>query len=69
MVPELFNGPVIGYWQTVGLLILSKILFSGIGYGRSHDHHYDQSRRESWKRKFHEKINGIAEEDKNDKEE
>jgi hypothetical protein len=69
LVPELFNGPVIGYWQTVGLFILSKILFSGIGHGRSHDHRYDQSRRESWKRKFHRKMNGIAQEDIDDKEE
>lgn len=63
LVPELFNGPVIGYWQTVGLLILSKILFSGIGHGRSHDGH-DKDSREHWKRRFHKKMNGIAEDDK-----
>jgi len=63
LVPELFNGPVIGYWQTVGLLILSKILFSGIGHGHSHDHR-DKSRREYWKNKFHKKMNGIAEDEK-----
>ena len=33
LVPELFNGPELGYWQTLGLLVLSKILFSGIGGG------------------------------------
>ena len=33
LVPELFNGPELTYWQTLGLFILSKILFSGIGGG------------------------------------
>ncbi|HRE66091.1 MAG TPA: hypothetical protein PLM56_01870 [Cyclobacteriaceae bacterium] len=27
LVPDLFNGPVINIWQTVGLLLLSRILF------------------------------------------
>jgi ABC-type multidrug transport system fused ATPase/permease subunit len=62
LVPELFNGPVIGYWQTLGLFILAKILFSGIGHGQaqSHDHRHRQTK-EYWKNKFHKKMNGIAE--------
>jgi hypothetical protein len=31
LVPTLFAGPVINFWQTLGLLALSKILFSGFG--------------------------------------
>lgn len=31
LVPVLFNGPVITFWQAAGLLLLSKILF---GFGR-----------------------------------
>ena len=31
LVPALFNGPVITFWQTLGLLLLSKILFGGMG--------------------------------------
>jgi hypothetical protein len=31
LVPVLFAGPVINIWQALGLLILSKILFSGFG--------------------------------------
>jgi hypothetical protein len=31
LVPTLFAGPVINFWQTLGLLVLSKILFSGFG--------------------------------------
>ena len=31
LVPELFSGPVVSYWQGVGLLVLSKILLGGPG--------------------------------------
>ncbi|ALW83842.1 hypothetical protein AUC43_01225 [Hymenobacter sedentarius] len=35
LVPELFHGPAIGLGQTVGLLVLSRILFGGFrGGGR-----------------------------------
>lgn len=31
LVPELFSGPVITFWQTAGLLVLSKIFFWSFG--------------------------------------
>ena len=31
LVPALFAGPMISFWQAFGLLVLSKILFSGFG--------------------------------------
>ena len=31
LIPDLFKGPELAYWQTMGLLVLSKIIFSGIG--------------------------------------
>lgn len=34
LVPSLFHGPEIQFWQALGLLLLSKILFSGWGGGR-----------------------------------
>jgi hypothetical protein len=30
LVPALFRGPVIGYWQALGLLVLSRILFGSL---------------------------------------
>lgn len=33
LVPVLFNGPSISFWQTLGLLLLSRILFGGFGRG------------------------------------
>ena len=34
LVPSLFGGHTIGYWQAWGIIILSKILFGGF-HGRS----------------------------------
>ena len=65
LVPEVFNGPDLTYWQTLGLLVLSKILFSGIGGGSSsrssrHSRSHSWKKGDTWKRKFDEKMNGMA---------
>jgi len=31
LVPDLFHGPVLTFWQALGLLVLSKILFWSFG--------------------------------------
>jgi len=31
LIPTLFKGPMVTYWQAIGLLILGKILFGGFG--------------------------------------
>ena len=71
LIPELFTGPLITYWQTLGILILSKILFTGVmGHGRRPPHSRyrnecwpegSSSNREYWKKKFEEKMNGKVE--------
>ena len=35
IMPELFDLPVVTYWQAVGIFILAKLLFGGIGSGSS----------------------------------
>lgn len=50
LVPELFNGPVLTFWQTAGLFLLSKILLTGIAPG-SHD-----ARKKDWAKKYREKY-------------
>jgi len=30
LVPSLFHGPAVQYWQAVGLLLLARILFGGL---------------------------------------
>jgi hypothetical protein len=49
LIPELFHGPVLSFWQTAGLFILSKILLTGVAPGGSHG----RSGKE-WRRKYHE---------------
>ena len=37
LVPSLFAGPALGFWQAVGLLVLCRILFGGFrGHGWRH---------------------------------
>jgi hypothetical protein len=55
LVPELFHGPVINYWQALGLLVLSKILFSGLGK-KSHGSHGTGP---YWKHRFYEKFSNM----------
>jgi hypothetical protein len=33
LIPSLFHGPVLTFWQTAGLFILSKILLTGVAPG------------------------------------
>ncbi|WP_333819309.1 hypothetical protein [Ohtaekwangia sp.] len=57
LVPTLFNGPIITYWQALGLLILSKILFWGWGGKR---HHYPaHGPAPYWKQRFYEKFSSM----------
>jgi hypothetical protein len=51
LVPELFNGPVLTFWQTLGLLALSKIFLWTFGCKhKSHRHggHMKQHWKERW---------------------
>ena len=49
VVPPVFRGPVIGYWQALGLLVLCRILFGGLrGWRGSHGHWRRHMWRERW---------------------
>jgi len=48
LVPELFNGPSVTFWQGLGLLLLSRILFGGWGRGGTGW----ARRRNAWKQKI-----------------
>jgi len=50
LIPGLFNGPAVTFWQAAGLFLLSKILFAGIAPGSSAGH------RKDWKKKYHGKF-------------
>ncbi|MEQ9592931.1 MAG: hypothetical protein RLN86_10045 [Cyclobacteriaceae bacterium] len=57
LMPELFSLPAISYWQALGLLLLSKILFWSFGKRSSGGHR-------SWKPYWKEKWNSMTEEEK-----
>ncbi len=62
LIPAIFNGPLLTYWQAAGLLLLAKILFGsmGRGFGRRHHRYPD----EMWKRKLRAKYEAMTPEEK-----
>jgi hypothetical protein len=48
LVPALFHGPALSYWQAFGVLLLSRILFGGIRGHRGHGHWRRHMWRERW---------------------
>ncbi len=53
LLPGIFKLPEINFLQALGLLLLSKILFSGFGRG-GRPSHFD--RRAYWEKRFQEKT-------------
>jgi hypothetical protein len=51
LVPSLFHGPVLNFWQTAGLFLLSKILLTGVAPGSHSSNH-----KKEWRRKYHERY-------------
>ena len=47
LMPALFGWPRLGFWQALGLLVLSKILFGGFRGGRGHGR-WRRGMRERW---------------------
>ena len=62
LVPILFAGPIITYWQALGLLVLTKILFFGIR-GR-HACQGSDSTQPPWKNRFYEKMSSLSPEER-----
>jgi hypothetical protein len=60
LVPVIFDGPVISFWQALGLLVLSKILlgFGGKGWGG----HSGNARH--WKQGYYKKLAGMTPEER-----
>lgn len=67
LIPELFNGPYLTFWQAVGLLLLSKILF-GFGGKKGGSHGGGKWKRhwsKKWGNKWEERCSNMTEEDRN----
>jgi hypothetical protein len=48
LLPHLFGLPVIGFWQALGLLVLSKLLLGGLRGGRGARAHWRTRMAERW---------------------
>lgn len=54
LMPAIFNLPEITFWQSLGIIILSKIIFGGMHHG---SHHFHRHNRENYlKDRFHERM-------------
>jgi hypothetical protein len=62
LVPMLFNGPVIEFWQALGLLVLSRILFGG--FGKGHRGHW--KRHQYWRNHWQEKMANMTPEERDE---
>jgi membrane protein implicated in regulation of membrane protease activity len=60
LIPELFSGPVLTFWQAVGLLVLCHILLRGWGRWR----YANGWRRDRWRHRFEEKLAGMTPEER-----
>jgi hypothetical protein len=52
LIPAIFNGPVITYFQSLGLLLLVRVIFSGF----RPRNYYSQNKGGYWQKKFEEKM-------------
>lgn len=58
LIPALFHGPALNFWQAAGLLVLSHILFRGF---RPHHHGWQ---REIWHKRMEEKLASMTPEER-----
>jgi hypothetical protein len=54
LIPELFHGPVISFWQALGLLLLGKLIFGWHNHHNSWNDKWERGR--EWKSKIREKM-------------
>lgn len=56
LVPDLFGGPSITFWQSLGLLALTKMLFWSFGGKSSHGSH--------WKHRYQSRLSSMTPEER-----
>ncbi|MBS0416768.1 MAG: DUF3106 domain-containing protein [Proteobacteria bacterium] len=50
LIPSLFAGPVVTFWQAAGMLILCRLLFGGFRHHHGGHHHW---RQRAWRSRWH----------------
>ncbi len=65
LVPGLFNGPTIRYWEAVGLMVLGRLLVGGFkGGGRCKCGHSGSGRGGYWKQRWEQKMENMSPEER-----
>lgn len=63
LVPDLFRGPLINYWQSLGLLVLTRILTWGFTKNHS-SHSLHTHSQHTWKNEVKEKLASLDPEER-----
>lgn len=50
LLPEIFHLPTINFWQALGLLVLSRLLFGGGPWHRGGNPHWKNRLKEKWEK-------------------
>jgi len=61
LIPELFHGPVINFWQAIGLCGLGKLIFGWHGGGGAP---WGMRAKQQWRRRMMEKMEHMSDEEK-----
>jgi hypothetical protein len=64
LVPGLFHGPLLTFWQAIGLIVLVKILFHNHRVHGWHGHGWHPSYHRHWKNRFEAKLASMNPEEK-----
>ena len=64
LIPDLFGGPTISYWQGIGLILLSKALFGSWSSGGEHKYKRHHRSKHHWKSKVRENWANMTEEER-----
>ncbi len=70
VLPDVTGVHAVTYWQAMGILVLSKILFGGFrgmhNHGRHHHHHLGRDLKEKWMQMDPEERKKMTEEMRNE---
>ncbi|TND04096.1 MAG: hypothetical protein FD123_3867 [Bacteroidetes bacterium] len=61
LIPAIFAGPVVTYWQAVGLLVLARLL---VGRGWSGGGGWGHHKKQYWKKRWREKLDNMSPEER-----
>jgi hypothetical protein len=60
LIPDIFHGPTISYWQAVGLLVLAHLLAGGPGRMMN----FGRWRKERWREHFEKRLTSMTPEER-----